>query len=120
MPATIKGNASMCYTDGSWLSTYMPSAGMFSAGYIFKDLDHMNRVMNGEIGREVFEEIAETVGIRPLAAYYMGSRILNLRSAEPAMTPEDLAGVKLRMPNSDAWLMLGKALGCLLYTSRCV
>lgn len=111
LPATIRGNASMCYTDGSWLSTYMPSAGMFSAGYIFKDLDHMNRVMNGEIGAQLFEEVAQTVGVRPLAVYYMGSRTINLRSETPAMTPEDLAGVKLRMPNSDAWLMLGKALG---------
>jgi tripartite ATP-independent transporter DctP family solute receptor len=111
LPATIKGNASMCYTDGSWLSPYMPSAGMFSAGYIFRDLDHMNKVLNGEIGEELFAKVAETVGVRPLASYYIGARTINLRSEKPAMTPADLAGVKLRMPNSDAWIMLGKALG---------
>jgi tripartite ATP-independent transporter DctP family solute receptor len=111
LPATIKGNASMCYTDGSWLSTYMPSAGMFSAGYIFKDLAHMNKVMNGDIGAKLFDEVAQKVGVRPLACYYMGSRTINLRSATPAKTPADLKGVKLRMPNSDAWIMLGKALG---------
>ncbi|MBR1455563.1 MAG: DctP family TRAP transporter solute-binding subunit [Oscillospiraceae bacterium] len=111
LPATIKGNASMCYTDGSWLATYMPSASMFSAGYMFTDLDHMNAVMNGEIGQEFFEQVAEEVGVRCLCCYYIGSRCINLRSSEPVMTPADLKGVKLRMPNSEAWLMLGKALG---------
>lgn len=111
LPATIRGNATMCYTDGTWLATYMPSTSMFSAGYIFKDLDHMNRVLNGQIGEDLYEEIAKKVGVRPFGSYYIGSRSINLRSATPAMTPADLRGVKLRMPNSEAWLMLGKALG---------
>jgi tripartite ATP-independent transporter DctP family solute receptor len=101
----------MCYTDGTWLSTYMPSTSMFSAGYIFKDLAHMNAVLNGPIGKALFDDVAKKVGVRPLASYYIGSRSINLRSATPAMTPADLRGVKLRMPNSEAWLMLGKALG---------
>lgn len=111
LPATIKGNADMTYTDSSYIATFMPSAGMFSAGYIFNDYDHMTKVMNGEIGQQLFNEIAEEVGVRPLFAYYMGSRTINLRSETPVMTPEDLKGVKLRMPNSEAWLYLGKALG---------
>lgn len=111
LPATIKGNASMCYTDGSWLDTYMPGASMFSAGYFFTSLDHMNAVMNGEIGETFFEQVAQQVGVRPLCCYYMGSRIINLRSEEPAVTPDMLSGVSLRMPNSEAWLMLGRALG---------
>ena len=111
LPSTIRGNATMCYTDGTWLSTYMPSTSMFSAGYIFKDLDHMNKVLNGPIGTELFESVAKKVGVRPLASYYIGSRAINLKNPNPAMTPADLQGVKLRMPNSEAWLMLGKALG---------
>lgn len=111
LPATIRGNATMCYTDGTWLATYMPSTSMFSAGYIFKDLEHMNKVLNGPIGAELFESIAKKVGVRPLASYYIGSRTINLKNPNPAMTPADLKGVKLRMPNSEAWLILGKALG---------
>ena len=111
LPATIRGNATMCYTDGTWLATYMPSTSMFSAGYIFKDLTHMNKVLNGEIGQALFKSVAEKVGVRPLASYYIGSRTINLKNPNPAMTPADLKGVKLRMPNSEAWLMLGKALG---------
>jgi len=111
LPATIKGNVTMSYTDASWLGDYMSSIKMFSAGYIFTGPDHMDRVLNGEIGDELFEQVAAEVGVRPLSAYYMGSRTINLRQEEPAMTPADLKGIKLRMPNSETWLFLGKALG---------
>ena len=111
LPATIRGNVTMCYTDASWLGDYMSSIKMFSAGYIFSGPEHMDKVLNGEIGKELFEQVAQEVGVRPLDAYYMGSRTINLRSEKPAMTPADMQGVKLRMPNSETWLFLGKALG---------
>ena len=40
------------------------------------------------------------------------ARHLDLRDiGHEVTTPEDLAGVNLRMPNSSAWLFMGKALG---------
>ena len=111
LPATIRNNVTMCYTDASWLGDYMSSIKMFSAGYIFSGPDHMDKVLNGKIGKDLFDQVAEEVGVRPLDAYYMGSRTINLRSETPAMTPADMKGVKLRMPNSETWLFLGKALG---------
>ena len=111
LPATIRNNVTMCYTDASWLGDYMSSIKMFSAGYIFSGPEHMDKVLNGDIGEELFEQVAKEVGVRPLNAYYMGSRTINLRQAKPAMTPADMKGIKLRMPNSETWLFLGKALG---------
>lgn len=111
LPATIRNNVTMCYTDASWLGDYMSSIKMFSAGYIFSGPDHMDKVLNGPIGKDLFEQVAKEVGVRPLSAYYMGSRTINLRQAKPAMTPADMKGIKLRMPNSETWLFLGKALG---------
>ena len=111
LPATIRNNVTMCYTDASWLGDYMSSIKMFSAGYIFSGPEHMDKVLNGPIGKDLFEQVAKEVGVRPLSAYYMGSRTINLRQAKPAMTPADMKGIKLRMPNSETWLFLGKALG---------
>jgi TRAP-type C4-dicarboxylate transport system substrate-binding protein len=42
---------------------------------------------------------------------YLGRRQVNLRTEKEIRTPADLAGVKLRMPNTEAWLFLGTALG---------
>jgi len=42
---------------------------------------------------------------------YLGRRQLNLRTAGEIKTPADMAGIKLRMPGTDAWQFLGTALG---------
>ena len=45
---------------------------------------------------------------------YLGRRQVNLRQSKDELTvnkPSDLAGVNLRMPGTDAWQFLGKALG---------
>jgi TRAP-type C4-dicarboxylate transport system substrate-binding protein len=49
--------------------------------------------------------------VKLLAVMYLGRRQLNLRGDKEIKTPADLAGVKLRMPGTDAWQFLGSALG---------
>ena len=84
---------------------------MFTAGYVFKSYDDMTKILNGEIGKDVFGRVVKEQGIRPLASYYLGTRQVNLREDKAVRTPEDLKGVNLRMPNSEAWVTLGKAMG---------
>jgi TRAP-type C4-dicarboxylate transport system substrate-binding protein len=72
----------------------------------------MDSVLNGPIGKKVFEDVAKAVGVRPLAAFYLGTRQLNLvERVGPVRHPDDMKGVKLRTPGSPAWIALGKALG---------
>ena len=42
---------------------------------------------------------------------YLGTRHVILRQAREVKTPADMAGLKLRMPGSETWQFLGKALG---------
>lgn len=108
----VAGNdAQMSLVSASWLTAGSPWVGMFAAGYTFKSYDHMTKVLNGEIGKEVFARIAEEQNVLPLGAWYLGSRQISLSEDRAITTPEDLNGVNLRMPNSDAWLLLGKAIG---------
>jgi hypothetical protein len=46
-----------------------------------------------------------------LGELYLGTRELDLRTTKKITTPDDLKGLKLRMPDSPAWIFLGKALG---------
>lgn len=63
------------------------------------------------MGKDVFERVAQEQGIRPLSAFYLGTRQINLVEDKEIKVPADLNGVNLRMPNSEAWLFLGEALG---------
>lgn len=108
----MRGTLEMNYTSAGWLGDKVPEAAMFNMGYLYKDYDHMTRTLNGEVGNALFEQVVKTIGIRPLGAFYLGSRQMNYRDiGREIRTPEDMKGLKLRMPNSPAWLFLGKALG---------
>ena len=109
--AVKNGDVDMIYSSASWLTDASPWLSMFTAGYVFQSYEHMTEVLNGEIGQEVFQRIAEEQGILPLGAYYLGTRQISLSEDKAIVTPEDLNGVNLRMPDSDAWVFLGKAMG---------
>lgn len=109
--AVIAGDCDMIYSSASWLTTNSPWLSMFTAGYMFKSYEHMTTVFNGAVGQEVFARVAEEQGIVPLGAYYLGTRQISLAANKEIKTPADLNGVNLRMPDSDAWVFLGKAMG---------
>ncbi len=109
--AIRSGQADITATAAPWLTDGSPWVSMFSAGYIFKSYSHMTEVLNGDIGKDIFERIAKEQKIRPLGAEYLGTRQINLVADKQVRTPTDLKGVNLRMPNSDSWMFLGKALG---------
>lgn len=109
--AVAAGDADMSLISASWLTNGSPWVGMFAAGYVFKSYDHMTAVLNGEIGKAAFERIAEEQNVLPLGAWYLGSRQISLGKDKAINTPEDLNGINLRMPNSEAWIELGNALG---------
>jgi len=91
---------------------YAPGIGFIGAAFTFSDYGHLERVMSSEIGKEVLDTITEAWGARPLGAWYMGTRQLNLRDiGREVRTPQDMHGVKLRMPDSPDWLAMGRALG---------
>ena len=111
IPAVRSGQADITCEGPAWLTDSSPWVSMFTAGYIFQSYDHMTKVLNGPIGQQAFERIVKDQGIRPLGAQYLGTRQINMVDDKPIRTPADLRGVNLRMPNSDSWIFLGKALG---------
>jgi tripartite ATP-independent transporter DctP family solute receptor len=89
-----------------------PGIGVLEVAYLFRDLDHMYRVLTGALGQGYWDNLAKRSGIRVLDVWYLGTRQLNLiKKVGPVKRPEDLKGVKLRMPNVEAWLDVGRALG---------
>ncbi len=110
--AVRKGTVDMIYSSAQWLAEFIPYLSMFGAAYTFQSYDQMTKTFNGPIGKKIFEEVAKTQGIRPLTAYYLGTRQLNLTDKVGAVTkPEQMKGVKFRVPNSPTWIAMGKALG---------
>ncbi|OQB25875.1 MAG: Sialic acid-binding periplasmic protein SiaP precursor [Firmicutes bacterium ADurb.Bin182] len=93
------------------ISPYLPSAAMFAAPYAFTSYEHMEKVFESEIADKFFEHVFETCNYLPIGYMCQGSRIINCKSETPIMTPEDMKGMILRMPNAPSWIDAGQSLG---------
>lgn len=111
VPAIQRGNLEMSVMTTFEVAAQMPDWGFLNRAYLFRDYDHMMSVMTGPLGQELVREVAERMDIEILAVAYLGTRQLNLRNARDVRGPEDLRGIKLRMPATPEWLLLGETLG---------
>jgi tripartite ATP-independent transporter DctP family solute receptor len=111
VPALQRGNLEMSVMTTFEVAAQMPDWGFLNRAYLFRDYDHMMSVMTGEIGEQLVAEVAEQMDIEILAIAYLGTRQVNLRTARDVAGPEDMAGLKLRMPATPEWLLLGETLG---------
>ncbi len=111
-PAAMqRGNLEMAMISAFDISKQIPEWSIFTAGYLLRDPEHQTKVFESDIGKEMYGLVEDKMNIKVLSVGYLGTRQLNLRTEKEVKTPADLAGVKLRMPGSDTWLFLGKALG---------
>ncbi|SDI18905.1 sialic acid TRAP transporter substrate-binding protein SiaP [Alloyangia pacifica] len=111
LDALQRGNAEMTYLSYQLIADAIPAYGLLTAGYLFQSPEHYRAFLNSDIGAEFKQTVSDEMDVQLLDTCYLGTRQLNLRSARDVSTPDDLAGLKLRMPGSDAWLFLGSALG---------
>ncbi len=111
----MKGSLEMsCDASPLWFADLanFPEIGVLEAAYVYRDIDHMYRVLKGPIGQKFFDDLASRSNLRVLDVWYLGTRELDLRQkVGPVNNPSDLRGVKLRMPNAEQWLDVGRALG---------
>lgn len=111
LEAVARGNLDMAMPSAQEIAALIPSWSIFTAGYLLRDADHQKAVFHSDIGKEMYKLVEDKLGAKILTVFYLGKRQLNLRGTKEIKTPADLAGVKLRMPNSAAWQFLGSALG---------
>lgn len=111
LTALQRGNLDMALIAAQQFNKQLPDWSVFTAGYLIRDPDHQKKVFEGEIGQELFQLTEDKMKVHIINSAYLGTRQLNLRIDDKIMTPADLNGVKLRMPGSDAWQFLGRALG---------
>lgn len=108
------GDLEMSITSAQELATFFPDWSIFAAGYVLQDADHQVAVFNDPLMDPFKQEVEDELGVKLLAPMYLGRRHVNLRQTRDEVdvqTPEDLSGINLRMPGTDAWQFLGRALG---------
>lgn len=81
--------------DGAF-GSYIPKYQGLVLPFLFDNVDHMDRVYKSEIGEEINQELVNGVNSRMLAVWHRGAR--NLTANKAIKSPEDMQGMKLRVP----------------------
>ena len=90
------GTVDMTIT-GESLQNWAPMAALLAVPYAYKSIEHMDEVASGEIGDQIEAQIVEKAQVRPVAFFARGPR--NLTSNRPIAHPDELNGLKMRVPN---------------------
>lgn len=102
------GTADMTIT-GESLQNWAPMAALLAIPYGYRSLEHMDEVASGPIGDEIERQIIDKAAVRPIAYFARGAR--NLTSNRPISTPDELDGLKMRVPSVPLFVDTWKALG---------
>jgi TRAP-type transport system periplasmic protein len=106
---SIKAGTADLVISGETMANWSPKAALMAVPYAFRDADHLQKVVEGDIGKEIEEEIKDKVGLTPL--YYHTRAPRNLTSKEPISSPDNLNGFSMRVPNVPLFLDAWKAAG---------
>ncbi len=105
----MKLNQIDMFIPSTLMSSVAPEFGVFEMPYIITDRDHIARVW-ASLGDDVFRKAAAAKGVHILGFWENGFRQIT-NNIRPIVKPEDLKGVKLRVPAGEWRVKMFQAYG---------
>jgi tripartite ATP-independent transporter DctP family solute receptor len=109
LKAVQLGTVDLAFITGAPLPNFVADVGVFNIPFLFRDVDHAHAVLDGPIGQSYLTKFRDK-DLIALAWGENGMRHLT-NSRREIHLPENLKGLKLRLPQSDVMVTGFKALG---------
>jgi len=94
------------------VSCVVPEYGLvLDTPYLLRSIDHYRKVVDGPLGQPIKDGILQRKSIRVVAYCNRGPRYLT--SNKPVSVPADLKGMKMRVPEVEAYVAAWKMLGAI-------
>ena len=106
---TVFGGLDMNRVNLAPLNSIEPMTTIPALPFLFRSNDHMRLALDGPIGDEILASLTRH-GLIGLCFYDSGDRNF-YNTKRPIYTPADMKGLKIRVPNSDLYIAMIKALG---------
>jgi len=111
MLSQVRSGAIEFFTlSGLILSTLVPVASINGIGFAFKSYDQVWPAMDGPLGAHVRAAI-DKAGLHALEQMWDNGHRQMTSSTKPINTPDDLIGLKIRVPVSPLWTSMYRAFG---------
>ena len=92
-----------------WYANWVKDLSVLSWGFAFRDFEHQQKFIDSALFAPYADELRTRHNVRILAAAPSQARVLLARRA--VATPDDLRGMKMRVPDIRAYLLLWQTLG---------
>ncbi len=99
--SVLQGAMQVVIPGKALLAGWYPPAEIWIFPYLFESVEHKDRVWD-TIRDEYAEDVAATAGLRPLSAVPRSPRMLSANKV--VRTPEDMRGLRIRVPETPMWL----------------
>ena len=93
------------------VAAILPEIEVFTLPYVFRDEDHMHKVLDGKIGQEIGDKITANPNSKLVFLGWMDGGTRNLITKKPVLKAEDLHGMKIRVQGSPVAIDTLKAMG---------
>ncbi|WP_449243160.1 TRAP transporter substrate-binding protein [Desulfovibrio sp.] len=103
------GTHDMVLASDTVLSNWVPNMGILNLPFLFNDLSDVRKVLDGPIGVRLAKEL-EPHGAVVIGWWENGMRHIT-NNKRPIKTPDDLKGMKIRVPEGEVFVETFKALG---------
>jgi tripartite ATP-independent transporter DctP family solute receptor len=84
---------------------------VFNLPFVFRDEEHMRKVIDGPIGQELLQKITSSPTSRLVALGWMDAGTRNVYAKKPIKGPADLKGQKIRMMGNPIFVETMNAMG---------
>ena len=108
----IKQGTLACAVEsaGGGLSPFVASADLFNLPFLFRDVPHFYRVLDGPVGNLIARDVEDKLDSVFLGWWFSGIRN-EWNGKKPVMKPADLKGLKIRVMGSPVLIDTFNALG---------
>ena len=103
------GTVDLIYTGQLFAGTFYGPIAIGGAPFMFRDFDHWDKYRHSDLFKTLADGYAEASGNHVLAMTYYGAR--HATSNKPILKPEDMEGLKIRVPNAPLYQMFPLAVG---------
>ncbi len=103
------GTVDAIYTGQAFAARTYPPLAIGGAPYMFRDFDHWKKFSESKVLSDLEDAYFKKSGNRPIAVTYYGVRHTTANKA--IMTPADMKGLKLRVPDAPLYVMYPKVVG---------